>query len=62
MDPVTGARTLLHDFGVGANPGFQPFGVAVESSGQILAVDFGAGTNLKEPCSGWTLSRVHGHS
>ena len=46
MDPVTGARTLLNDFGVGLNQGIDPVGVAVESSGQILVVDPFGGTNF----------------
>jgi hypothetical protein len=29
VDPITGARTLLSDFGVGANQGVFPWGVAV---------------------------------
>lgn len=29
VDPTTGARTLLSDFGVGANQGVDPLGVAV---------------------------------
>ncbi len=32
VDPTTGARTLLSDFGVGANPGQDPRGVAVAST------------------------------
>lgn len=31
VDPTTGARTLLSDFGVGANPGVDPDGMAVSS-------------------------------
>lgn len=31
VDPSTGARTLLSDFGAGANQGANPFGVAVVS-------------------------------
>ena len=47
VDPVTGVRTLLSDFG---NPtqgqvGEEPTGVAVEASGQILDADNDAGTN-----------------
>jgi len=47
VDPVTGARTVLSDFGVGANQGVDPYGVAVESSGQILVVDLNAGTGFQ---------------
>jgi Ca2+-binding RTX toxin-like protein len=48
IDPTTGQRTVLSDFGdaaMGAT-GFQPVGVAVESTGQILVIDRGAGTSL----------------
>ena len=44
VDPATGARTVLSDFGSGANPGFNPSGVAVEPNGTILVVDQDAGT------------------
>jgi streptogramin lyase len=44
VNPTTGARTLLSDFGVGPNQGVDPFGVAVEASGNILVIDAGAGT------------------
>ncbi len=44
VDPVSGARTLLSDFGVGTNQGFDPTGVAVESNGQILVIDYVVGT------------------
>ncbi|MGH8576622.1 MAG: hypothetical protein ACREXJ_06850 [Gammaproteobacteria bacterium] len=44
VDPATGARTLLSDFGSGANPGAEPVGVAVESNGTLLVVDADAGT------------------
>ena len=44
VDPTTGARTLLSDFGVGTPAGVDPFGVAVESSGNILVTDSNAGT------------------
>ncbi len=47
VDPTTGARTLLSDFGVGANPGQTPFGVAVEPGGSILVIDPTAGTGLQ---------------
>jgi streptogramin lyase len=39
VDPITGERTLLSDFGVGANQGENPAGVAVEASGNILVAD-----------------------
>ena len=45
VDPTTGARTVLSDFGSGANQGVEPVGVAVESSGNILVIDWDAGTN-----------------
>jgi hypothetical protein len=46
VDATTGARTLLSDFGNPAQGplGVEPFGVAVESSGQILVTDIHAGT------------------
>ncbi len=44
VDPLSGARTVLSDFGIGANPGDNPFGVAVEPNGTILVVDSTAGT------------------
>jgi sugar lactone lactonase YvrE len=47
VDPVTGARTLVSDFGIGDNPGREPLGVAVEASGQILVTDTLAGTNVR---------------
>ena len=46
VDPITGARTLLSDFGVGPNLGFDPFGVAVEANGTLVVVDFSAGIGL----------------
>ena len=45
VNPITGARTLLSDFGVGDNQGENPYGVAVEASGNILVIDFDDGTN-----------------
>jgi hypothetical protein len=45
VDPYNGERTLFSDFGVGANKGEQPVGVAVEASGNILITDYWAGTN-----------------
>ncbi|MGH8588175.1 MAG: calcium-binding protein [Gammaproteobacteria bacterium] len=47
VDPLTGARTLLSDFGSGANPGRDPFGVAVESNGTLLVIDATAGTGFR---------------
>jgi len=47
VDPSTGARALLSDFGVGANKGIDPWRVAVEPSGQILVIDLRAGTGNK---------------
>jgi hypothetical protein len=46
VDPTTGARTLLSDFGAGAQGplGVNPTGVTVEASGQILVVDPSTGT------------------
>jgi streptogramin lyase len=44
INPVTGERTLISDFGVGGNQGDLPYGVAVEASGNILVIDPGAGT------------------
>ena len=43
VDPVSGARTLVSDFGAGANQGFDPFDVAVEANGTLLVVDVTAG-------------------
>ncbi|HEV8614204.1 MAG TPA: post-COAP-1 domain-containing protein [Methylomirabilota bacterium] len=47
VDATTGARTLLSDFGIPAQGplGVDPFGVAVEASGQILVADIHAGTS-----------------
>ena len=47
VDPATGARTVLSDFGSGANPGFNPVGVAVEPDGTILVIDINAGTGFQ---------------
>jgi sugar lactone lactonase YvrE len=41
IDPRTGVRTTLSNFGAGANPGSNPSSVAVEASGQILVTDEG---------------------
>ena len=43
---MSGARTVLSDFGAGANQGISPYGVAVETSGQILVIDYNAGTGM----------------
>jgi len=42
VDPISGARTLLSDFGdTEQGPiGVNPFGVAVEASGNILVIDY----------------------
>jgi hypothetical protein len=47
VDPATGNRTLLSDFGNSAQgpTGVDPVGVAVEASGFILVIDEDAGTN-----------------
>src|SRR2546428_4691488 len=47
VDPTTGARTIISDFGVGANQGHHPEDLAVDASGQILVVDSVAGTNFR---------------
>jgi hypothetical protein len=60
VDSETGTRTLLSDFGSAElGPlGFNPLGVAVESSGQILLTDADAGTDFRgalfrvDPASG----------
>ena len=46
VDPTTGTRTLLSDFGnAGQGPlGDEPVGVALEAGGAILVIDRGAGT------------------
>jgi hypothetical protein len=57
VDPVTGERTVLSDFGVavaGEPLGVTPFGVAIESTGQILVTDLNAGTEARG-----ALFRVH---
>ena len=46
VDPVSGVRTMLSDFGAGANQGVDPYGVAVETNGQILVIDANAGTGM----------------
>jgi hypothetical protein len=48
MDPKTGTRTVLSDFGDSAQGplGGDPVGVAVETSGTILVTDHFVGTNL----------------
>ena len=47
VNPVTGQRSVVSDFGAGANQGVDPAGVAVEANGNILVVDFNAGTNKR---------------
>jgi hypothetical protein len=49
INPTTGARTLLSDFGNTAQGprGVDPFGVAVEAAGTILVSDPNAGTNAR---------------
>ncbi len=46
VNPITGNRTLLSDFGNGAqgSSGVDPYGVAIDSSGNILVIDLIAGT------------------
>jgi hypothetical protein len=48
IEPVTGARTVLHDFGLGSSPFGGTFGaargVALDSSGAIFVQDGNAGT------------------
>jgi hypothetical protein len=46
VDPATGARTILSDFGDGSQgpAGSNPLGIAVAAGGTILVIDFGAGT------------------
>ncbi len=47
VSPLSGVRTILSDFGNGAQgpSGFDPYGVVVDSSGNILVIDLDAGTN-----------------
>jgi hypothetical protein len=52
INPVTGARVILSDFGSGENMGKEPYGVAVEASGQILVIDQDAGTGDRVLFSG----------
>lgn len=49
VDPVTGTRIVLSDFGASAQGslGAQPVALAVEASGRILVVDEGVGTGLR---------------
>jgi hypothetical protein len=49
VNPATGSRTLLSDFGNAAQGplGTAPTGVAVEAAGTILVIDQHAGTNLR---------------
>ena len=48
VNPSTGARTLISDFGVPAQgpAGQDPAGLAIDASGNLLVMDFNAGTNL----------------
>ena len=47
VNPTTGNRTVLSDFGNSAQGtlGFDPYGVVVDASGNILVIDLDAGTN-----------------
>jgi hypothetical protein len=49
VEPTTGQRTVLSDFGDPAQgvPGSEPFGVALGADGTILVVDTEAGTNAR---------------
>ena len=49
VDPVTGVRTLLSDFGKATQGplGVDPVGVAVTATGTILVIDREAGTSLR---------------
>ena len=41
VDPQTGMRTSVSNFGAGANPGSNPTSLAVEEDGQVLVTDEG---------------------
>jgi len=43
INPITGKRTVLSDFGFGDNQGVTPVNVAVEASGNILVTDKNTG-------------------
>ena len=47
VNPTNGNRTILSNFGNGAQGtlGFDPYGVVVDASGNILVIDLDAGTN-----------------
>ena len=47
VDPVSGLRTLLSDFGDATQglAGSDPFGLALEANGRVLVIDANAGTN-----------------
>src|SRR5262249_34828456 len=45
VNPATGTRWLLSDFGDGDNRGVNPGGVAVDGNGNILVSDVDAGTD-----------------
>jgi hypothetical protein len=48
VDPTTGVRTVLNDFGNSAQGplGVSPIGLVFEASGQLLVIDQDAGTNF----------------
>jgi hypothetical protein len=54
VNPVTGVRTLLSDFGNAAQGplGRLPFGVALEAAGTILVSHQDAGSGSRGRCSG----------
>ncbi len=56
VDPVTGTRTLLSDFGNSAQgpTGENPVSVTVETTGAILVIDLDGGTSGRGRCSGST--------
>ena len=57
-DPVTGelTRTVLSDFGAGANTGRNPRAVAVEADGQILVINAIGGTFVVGERAFWSES------
>jgi hypothetical protein len=52
VDPSTGERKLLSDFGVGEPRGFGPVDLAIDPSGNILVVDANADINGREEFKG----------
>src|SRR5262249_38784514 len=46
VNPVTGSRTILSDFGDGTQgpTGIRPFGIIVDAVGDLLVIDADAGT------------------